>query len=64
MLDSVIRVNKKSYPLKHFQKSVRLKNTKIENLINDDLDSSSLDEPDNEPDSESDNKSDNDESNE
>ena len=63
MLDSVIRVNK-FYPLKHFQKSVRLKKTKMDKLINDDLDSSSLDEPDNESDSESDNISDNDESNE
>ena len=36
----------------------------MDKLINDDLDSSSLDEPDNESDSESDNISYNDESNE
>ena len=46
MLDSVIRVNKKHYPLEEC-KYVITKN-KIGNLINDDLDLSSSDESDNE----------------
>ena len=57
MLDSVIRVNKKYYPrtlLEEFKH--KIEKNKMENLINDDLDSSSSHEFDNE--------SDNDESNE
>ena len=58
MLNSVVRVNKRYYPqtlLEECKDKIK-KNNKMENLINDDLDSSSSDE--------SDNESDNDESNE
>ena len=51
MLDSVIRVNKKYYPqtlLEEFKHKIEKK--KMENLINDDLDSSSSHEFDNESD--------------
>ena len=62
MLDSVIRANKRYYPqilLKECK--YEIKKTKMENLINDDLDPSSSDESDNESDNGFDNKSDNDE---
>ena len=80
MLDSVIRVHKKcsSYALLEECK-YKIKKNKMENLINDDFDSSLPDESDNEsdsdpdselnsepnsePDSEPDNETDNDESN-
>ena len=61
MLDSVIRVNKKHYPqilLKECK--YKIKENKMENLINDNLDLSSSDnEFDNGSDNESDNRSDN-----
>ena len=61
MLDSVITVNKKYYPQTLLEEcKYEIKNYKMENLINDNLDPSSSDESDNESDSESDN----DESNE
>ena len=60
MLDSVIRVNKKYYPqiLLDECKYV-IRNNKMENLIDDDLDLSSSDESDSESDNESDNETDN-----
>ena len=65
MLDSVIRVNKRYYPqtlLEEFK--YEIKKSKMENLINDDFDSSSSDnESDSEPDSGLDNEPGNDESN-
>ena len=55
MLDSVIRVNKKYYLQTLFKEcKYVIKNNKMENLINDDLDESD-NESDNESDSESDN---------
>ena len=61
MLDSVIGVSKKSYPQILLEEcKYEIKKTKMENLINDDLDlSSSDDHADNESDGET--KSDNDE---
>ena len=61
MLDSVITVNKKYYPQTLFEEcKYVIRNNKIENLINDDLDDlSSSDESDNESDSEADSESDN-----
>ena len=60
MLDSVIRANKRYYPQTLLDEcKYEIKNNKMENLINDDLDLSSSDESDNE----FDNGSDNDESN-
>ena len=61
MLDSVIRVSKKYYPQTLLEEcKYEIKKTKMENLINDDLDlSSSDDHADNESDGET--KSDNDE---
>ena len=61
MLDSVIGVSKKSYPQILLEEcKYEIKKTKMENLINDDLDlSSSDDETDNESDNET--KSDKDE---
>ena len=60
MLDSVITVNKKYYPQTLFEEcKYVIRNNKIENLINDDLDLSSSDESDNESDSEADSESDN-----
>ena len=54
MLDSVIRASQKYYPEILLQEyKYDIKNTKMENLINDDLDKSSSD---NETDNESDNK--------
>ena len=54
MLDSVIRVSKKYYPQTLLQEcKCEIKNTKMENLINDELDlSSSDDETKNESDNE------------
>ena len=54
MLDSVIRASQKYYPEILLQEyKYDIKNTKMENLINDDLDkSSSNDETDNESDNE------------
>ena len=56
MLDSVIRVSKKYYPQILLEEcKYEIKKTKMENLINDDLDLSSSDnESDNESDTESD----------
>ena len=64
MLDSAVRVHKKYYPQTLLEEcKYEIKNNKMENLINDDLDPSSSDESDNEshnePDNESDNESDN-----
>ena len=60
MLDSVIRANKRYYSQTLLDEcKYEIKNNKMENLINDDLDLSSSDESDNE----FDNGSDNDESN-
>ena len=66
MLDSVIRVNKKYYPHTLLEKcKYELKKSKMENLINDDLDlSSSNNETDSDSDNEADNESYNDEPNE
>ena len=51
MLDSVIRVNKNHFPQTFLEEcNYEIKNNKMENLINDDLDSSSSDESDNESD--------------
>ena len=60
MLGSVIRVNKKYYPQTLLEEcKYIIKNNKIENRINDDLDLSSSDnESDNEFDNESDNGAD------
>ena len=45
MLDSVIRVNKKYYPQTLLEQcKYKIKKNKMENLINDDLDSSSSDD--------------------
>ena len=63
MLDSVIRANKKYYPQTLLEEcKYEIKKNKMENLINDDLDTSSSDESD-ESDNEFNNESDNDESN-
>ena len=55
MLDSVIRVNKRHY-LQTLLEECRytIKNNKMENLINDDLDPSSSDESQNESENECD----------
>ena len=55
MLDSVIRVNKKYYPQTLLEEyKYEIKKNKVENLINDELDSSSSDnESENEIDNES-----------
>ena len=48
MLDSAIRANKKYYPQTLLEEcKYEIKKNKMENLINDDLDSSSSDESDN-----------------
>ena len=60
MIEPVIRVDKKYYPGALLKKcKYEIKKTKMENLINDDLDSSSSDKSD----SEFDNGSNNDEPN-
>ena len=74
MLDSVVRVNKKYYPQTLLKEcKYEIKKTKIEHLINDDLESSSSDnenesdtgnESDNESNNESDNEPDNETNNE
>ena len=62
MLDSVIRVNIKYYTQTLLEECKNeIKKSKMENLINDNLDLSSSDESDNESDNEFDNGSDNDE---
>ena len=54
LLESVIRVNKKYYPQTPLEQcKYIIKNNKIENLINDDLDSSSSDESNRESDNRS-----------
>ena len=64
MLDSFIKVSKKYYPQTLLEEcKYKIKNYKMENLINDDLDPSSSDKSDNESDNKSDSESDNDESN-
>ena len=61
MLDSVIKVNKKYYPQTLLEEcKYGIRKNKMENLINDDFDSSSSD---NESDSEPDSEPNNDESN-
>ena len=58
MIDSVFRVNKKYYPETLLEEcKYKIKNNKMENLINDDLDSSLPDESNNESENEPDNKS-------
>ena len=66
MLDSFIRVSKKYYPQTLLEESkYEIKNNKLVNLINDDLDLSSSDnKTDSDSDNEADSKSDNDEFNE
>ena len=66
MLDSFIRVSKKYYPQTLLEESkYEIKNNKLVNLINDDLDLSSSDnETDSDSDNEADSESDNDEFNE
>ena len=66
MLDSFIRVSKKYYPQTLLEESkYEIKNNKLVNLINDDLDLSSSDnETDSGSDNEANSESDNDESNE
>ena len=61
MLSSVIRVSNKYFPQTLIEEcKYEIKKTKMENLINDDLDlSSSDDETDNESDNDSDNEPDN-----
>ena len=58
MLDSVVRVNKKYYRQTLLEKcKYKIEKNKMENLINDNLESRSSDELDNESDNESDNDS-------
>ena len=58
MLDSVIRLNKKYYPQTLLEEcKYVMRNKKIENLINDDLDLSSSDQSDNCSDNGDDNES-------
>ena len=66
MLDSFIRVSQKYYPQTLLEESkYEIKNNKLVNLINDDLDLSSSDnETDSDSDNEVDSESDNDEFNE
>ena len=61
MLDSVVKVNKKCYlQILLEERKYEIKNTKVENLINDDLKPSSADdETENHTDSRSDNESEN-----
>ena len=63
MLDFVVRVNKTYYPQTFLEECKhKIKRNKMENLINDDLYPSLLDETDNEFDNGFDHESDNDES--
>ena len=71
MLDSIVKVNKKYYLQTLLEEcKYETKKTKMENLINDDLEKSPFDESDDESDkdsndeTESDNETDNDKSNE
>ena len=66
MLDSVIRANKKHYLETLLEEcKFEIKKTKMENLMNDDLDASLSDnETDSDSDIDTDNETDNDESNE
>ena len=57
MLNSVIRVNKKYCPQTLLRMKISNKKNKMENLINEDLDSSLSDESDRESDNGSDNES-------
>ena len=60
MLDSAINVNKKHYSQTIFEECKHeIKNTKMENVINDDLESSSSHD-DNKSDNQSDNETEND----
>ena len=60
MLDSVIKVNKNYYPQTLLEEyKYEIKNNKMENLINDDFDSSACDESHSESDNESGDESDN-----
>ena len=61
MLNSAVRVNKKHYPQTLLEQcKYEIKKTKVENLINDDLESSSSDnETESDSDNESNNESDN-----
>ena len=53
MLESVIKIGKKHYPRTVLEEcKYEIKRKKMENFINDDFDSSSLDESDNESDNE------------
>ena len=66
MLDSVVKAEKKYYPQTLFEEcKYDLKQIKMENLIDDDLERSSSDESDNDSndETESNNEKDNDESN-
>ena len=63
MLDSVIRVNKKYYPETLLEEcKYKMKNDKMDNHINDDLDPNSSDKSDNESENGFDNGSGSDES--
>ena len=66
MLDSVIKANKNHYLETLLEKcKFEIKKTKMENLMNDDLDASLSDnETDSDSDIDTDNETDNDESNE
>ena len=47
MIDSLVRLNKKNYPQKLFKECrYKIKNSEMENLINDEFESSSSDEYD------------------
>ena len=61
MLDSVVRVNKRYYPQTLLEEcKYKIKKTEMENLINDDLESSSSDsETESDSRNDSDNESDN-----
>ena len=53
MLESVIKIGKKHYPRTVLEEcKYEIKRKKMENFINDDFDSSSLDESDNKSDNE------------
>ena len=55
MVDSVVKAKKKCYPQTHLEEcKYQPKKTKMENLIDDDLEKSSSDESDNEADNEDD----------
>ena len=59
MLDSFVRANKKYHPQTLLEEwKYQIKNNKMENIANDDFESSSSDESDSEPDSKLDSKPD------